>query len=154
MSALYDESPYQVLVRTGRVPAFPDVSFVGRLAPHLYLTVSSRLLALRVVLLWLFKFQLNSLLGFGESVQHACCRSCRLVDLQHPLTSSGVKTCSSPVSYSPGQGTYYFQTVVADQAGNAAAYNATILSSGALSSISQLSWYLAVGLGASVWMLL
>ena len=67
------------------------------------------------------------------------------------MVPSAASVCTSRAIYSQGKGTYLFRTIVTDLAGNAAQYNATILTSGALSSICKLSWYflffIVAGLG-------
>ncbi|KAL0037541.1 hypothetical protein WJX77_001610 [Trebouxia sp. C0004] len=57
------------------------------------------------------------------------------------------KQSNPPLTLSASKGTYILNTIVADQAGNAATYNVTILSSSALSSFSKLSLYMCLWAG-------
>jgi len=58
------------------------------------------------------------------------------------------------LTLSASKGTYLFNTIVADQAGNAATYNVTILSSSALSSFNKLSLYMCLWAGIAALTLL
>ncbi len=64
------------------------------------------------------------------------------------------QTVKSTLDAVSEQGTYLFNTIVADQAGNAATYNVTILSSSALSSFNKLSLYMCLWAGIAALTLL
>jgi len=70
------------------------------------------------------------------------------------VASVAFKQSKPPLTLSASKGTYLFNTVVADQAGNAATYNVTILSSSALSSFSKLSLYTCLWAGSAALMVL
>ena len=70
------------------------------------------------------------------------------------LSTVAYKQSNPPVTLSASKGTYLLDTIVADQAGNAATYNVTILSSSALPSIRSVSLYTLLWAGIAALILL